>query len=291
MIGDYQKYNQIVDDLPVFNTESFVSNRPEKDKHFYSELTETQIFNHFLQSEAKECFPFFYKINERLSYNLWEGRGDSKPEKTRSSSITARRSTLSKLLNDEGVEQNYKDLIINSYLKESQVKNISQLCPFNDFNDAASSHSGNQAKNSSKPGKNGKKETLQDLILNYQNSETYLIPPYFIPNSHFVDASEISQLIKGDNWNILGENNRIFSNSDFKLLNLNFKNESIYKVNRYIIPNDKRLINNNPLNTNLVLTNSIGNIKNIISGFEQRVEQVKKNKIFLKSTQKKGEQL
>jgi hypothetical protein len=287
MIGDYQKYNQIVDDLPVFNTESFVSNRPEKDKHFYSELTETQIFNHFLQSEAKECFPFFYKINERLSYNLWEGRGDSKSEKTRSSSITARRSTLSKLLNDEGVEQNYKDLIINSYLKESQVRNISIVSP---FNDAASSHSGNQGKNSS----SSKKETLQDLILNYQNSETYLIPPYFIPNSHFVDASEISQLMKGEHWNILGENNRIFSNSDFKLLNLNFKNESIYKVNRYIIPNDKRLINKNSLNTNmsnLVLTNSIGNIKNIISGFEQRVEQVKKNKIFLKSTQKKGEQL
>lgn len=287
MIGDYQKYNQIVDDLPVFNTESFVSNRPEKDKHFYLELTETQIFNHFLQSEAKECFPFFYKINERLSYNLWQGRGDSKSEKTRSSSITARRSTLSKLLNDEGVEQNYKDLIINSYLKESQVRNISIVSP---FNDAASSHSGNQGKNSS----SSKKETLQDLILNYQNSETYLIPPYFIPNSHFVDASEISQLIKGEHWNILGENNRIFSNSDFKLLNLNFKNESIYKVNRYIIPNDKRLINKNSLNTNmsnLVLTNSIGNIKNIISGFEQRVEQVKKNKIFLKSTQRKGEQL
>jgi uncharacterized protein YeeX (DUF496 family) len=91
------------------------------------------------------------------------------------------------------------------------------------------------------------------------------------------------------------QNNRIFNYSDFKLLNLNFKNENVNKVNRYIIPNDKRLLNKNNLNSNLngnlVLTSSIGNIKNIISGFEQRVEQVKKSKIFLKSTQRKGEQL
>jgi hypothetical protein len=288
MIGDYHKYKQIVDDVPVFNTESFLSNRPEKDKDFYSELTETQIFNHFLQSEAKDSFPFFYKINERLSYNLWGGRGENKSDKTRSSSITARRSTLSKLLNDEGVEQNYKDLILNSYLKESQVRNLSIV---SNFNDTGSSHSGNQVKNSS----SCKKETLQDLILNYENSETYLIPPYFIPNCHFVEAGEISQLIKGEEWSILGENNRIFNYSDFKLLNLNFKNENVNKVNRYIIPNDKRLLNKNNLNSNLngnlVLTSSIGNIKNIISGFEQRVEQVKKSKIFLKSTQRKGEQL
>ena len=50
MLYDYKKYMAIIDDLPVFNTNDFLKERPEADKNFYKEITTTQLYQIFIQN-------------------------------------------------------------------------------------------------------------------------------------------------------------------------------------------------------------------------------------------------
>ena len=66
MYGDYTKYVSFIDDLPLFNKNSFISLKSVQDRKFYEEFTETQIFNQLVQSKCNEiCFPYFYKESIR----------------------------------------------------------------------------------------------------------------------------------------------------------------------------------------------------------------------------------
>ena len=297
MIGDYAKYATVIEDVPVFNIENFVANRPEKDASFYTELTETQLFNHFLQLDVKESFPYFYKTNEKqvniitAANNLLSSNSNSTSKgKVRSNSNTGRRSTMSKTLVDE-TEVNYKDLILNSQLNELSLRNFSVYSG----NDNSSFNDVNKA--------NRDNLTLLDKIIYFENAETYVIPPYFLSSIiGFVDYTEIEKMIKGGDGQILGLEKRIFSNIlDFQKLNyldtgVNcISSDKSVKVNRYIIPdfkNKKRsqiLTLDGPLAVDkFVMSN---NIKNKISNFELRVEQGKKNRIFFKRSQTNSEQL
>ncbi len=51
MIGDYKKYVSFIDNLTLFNTESFLSHRPTPYKNFYTELSQSQIFRQFLHND------------------------------------------------------------------------------------------------------------------------------------------------------------------------------------------------------------------------------------------------
>ena len=50
LLYDYKKYLTLIDDLPVFNTNEFLHERPETDKVFFKELTSTQLFQIFIQN-------------------------------------------------------------------------------------------------------------------------------------------------------------------------------------------------------------------------------------------------
>ena len=50
ILHDYKKYLAFIDDLPVFNTNVFLSEKPESDRVFYKELTTTQLFQIFMQN-------------------------------------------------------------------------------------------------------------------------------------------------------------------------------------------------------------------------------------------------
>ena len=50
LLFDYKKYLAFIDDLPVFNTNAFLHDKPEVDKDFFKELTTTQLFQIFMQN-------------------------------------------------------------------------------------------------------------------------------------------------------------------------------------------------------------------------------------------------
>ena len=111
--GDYHKYNAIIEEVPIFNTQNFLESKPDKEKAFYSEFTETQIFRNFLQFEPKEYFPYFF--NQIEKYKNLSGK-DKKTLKHSNSIISGRRSNIFISLNDDE-EMEYKEIILNSKLK------------------------------------------------------------------------------------------------------------------------------------------------------------------------------
>jgi hypothetical protein len=69
IIGDYMKYLSFLDDIPLFNSDSYISQRPKNSKLFCGEFIQTQIFRNFLQCEEREEFSYFKKvISENTQY-------------------------------------------------------------------------------------------------------------------------------------------------------------------------------------------------------------------------------
>ena len=62
LLGDYQNYLSFVDDLPLFNEESYLQTK--KSTGFYREFIDTQGFNYFLQFSDIKYFPYFHKKNQ-----------------------------------------------------------------------------------------------------------------------------------------------------------------------------------------------------------------------------------
>ena len=52
MFGDYKKYTINIDTLPLFNTNSFVNCKNNKNKAFFSDFTQTVNFRHFSQDKV-----------------------------------------------------------------------------------------------------------------------------------------------------------------------------------------------------------------------------------------------
>ena len=62
LLYNYKKYLTIIGDLPVFNTNDFVYDKPENEKNFYKELTSTQLFQIFIQNSLH------YMNNKNINY-------------------------------------------------------------------------------------------------------------------------------------------------------------------------------------------------------------------------------
>ena len=50
MLNNYKTYLAIIDDMPVFNTNAYLKDKPEGEKRFYQELTSTQLYQIFIQN-------------------------------------------------------------------------------------------------------------------------------------------------------------------------------------------------------------------------------------------------
>ena len=67
LYGEYPKFVTFIDDLPLFNKNSFLSLKSVQERKFFEELTETQTFNLLFQNKNIDiCFPYFYQ--ESLKY-------------------------------------------------------------------------------------------------------------------------------------------------------------------------------------------------------------------------------
>jgi len=71
ILGKYKEYFFIVDDLPIFNKESYIESQRSEDRLFYKEFTETQTFLQFLvveKEEMKKRKNFIHKFNSIPKY-------------------------------------------------------------------------------------------------------------------------------------------------------------------------------------------------------------------------------
>jgi hypothetical protein len=66
LFGDYKNFTSFIDNVPFFNSNSFIANRKSSTKNFYNDLTQTQIFRHFLQLAATNSEVIFYQYYEEV---------------------------------------------------------------------------------------------------------------------------------------------------------------------------------------------------------------------------------
>ena len=70
LLFGYSQYLTFMDEIPLFNTDEFISNKPKNQKKFFEEFTSTQIFTQFLQTDTKEYFPYFIKIENQIKNKI-----------------------------------------------------------------------------------------------------------------------------------------------------------------------------------------------------------------------------
>jgi len=127
LLADYAKYLTFMEDFPLFNTESFVANKPKVQKKFFSDFSSTQIFRQFLQNDSKENFPYFYKIENKIKNEI--------NSNSRQSCFTPRTSNLdvSKYFHVRSHSNNLLDI-------KNQVK-VDETSRINDISGARKSES------------------------------------------------------------------------------------------------------------------------------------------------------
>jgi len=70
LLNGYTQYLTFMEEIPLFNSESFVANKPTIQKKFFNDFSSTQIFRQFLQNDSKENFPYFYKIETQKKNSI-----------------------------------------------------------------------------------------------------------------------------------------------------------------------------------------------------------------------------
>ena len=191
LFHDYKKYLAIIDNLPVFNTNAFLKDRPEIDKKFYEEITTTQLYQVFIQNSLS------YPSNDDKTYFF-----DEIMEKYLYEKEQNLKSKYYMVLHDK-FRSSMKEKLFTSKKKyiiqpSSHLKLFSQLKPFENL--------GNQNLNKSK-----KRKSLIDEINLYLKEELK-------DNTNSLNTNEI-----------LEENNRIIYN-EINISNKNDIKELFYFI-------------------------------------------------------------
>ena len=112
LLSGYTQYLTFMDEIPLFNSESFIANKAKDQKKFYSDFSSTQIFRQFLQNDSKENFPYFFKIENQNRKTI--------NSNTRQSSFIPRTSNLdiSKFIH---IRSNSNNLIASKNQNEGNI--------------------------------------------------------------------------------------------------------------------------------------------------------------------------
>ena len=113
MFHDYEKYLYLLDEQDVvFNKSLFLNTVPNNEKHFYSEIIDSQLFQQFTQNVIKEDFNYLYtKLAQR------EKEKDKKEKKKKKKEKEEKKQVI---LKNYVVSPNYLNI------KDTDVKNIEQ---------------------------------------------------------------------------------------------------------------------------------------------------------------------
>ncbi len=130
MYGDYIKFLSFIDDTPLFNKESFLISKVTKERNFYDEFTETQMFNQLVQNKKiKESSPYFH--NESIKFLNYQNSMVLSMNRRSSASISSVFGNVQKY----SISGPIKSLVSNdssedSYGSENENENIFVLRPY-----------------------------------------------------------------------------------------------------------------------------------------------------------------
>jgi len=145
-----------MDDIPLFNSESFVASKPKLQMKFYNDFSSTQIFRQFLQNDTKDNFPYFYKIeNNRknaLNFNARQSYLISRTSSLDISKYMHSRSTCNKLLN---------------YNNKSAIESLRKI-------DISQNNPGKSENNANLNDKSSKDKT-KSILINFQNLNFFIV--------------------------------------------------------------------------------------------------------------------
>ena len=196
IFGDYKKYVSFIDKTPIFNTKSFIALKPEKYSEFYDTIVNTHIFKYFLQIESEENLFYFNKLCLRYSNRQYISFKNSKKKiliekihKNNSDKNNTGNNIINNLNNSFcGKSENFrsasqntrKDIKFTDKKICNKTSNISSRKYSNAENSDSYSYSYSKSDN-----------VEVSYNKNSENSENYIILPYFI---HTLLNSEISKI-------------------------------------------------------------------------------------------------
>ena len=260
MVGDYKKYVSYIDNLPLFNTDSFLINRPSKYKTFFTELTQSQIFRQFLHNDNMHPRIYFEKMCNRFSgsINLVK-RSSSKTIRKISSvkncnllNINSDNTTTVSISPNIYVNKNNVSDTVNDSDSKITLENSQCKLKILIFLNLVKSN----IKNNSTIKNYSVDRSIEKDIENLGSSGNYLITPYFINETIIksdiikieevliekfgerLDKTDLSTVNYFNHVNINNSNNSKISNTTINNLNL-LQNDFFFKNNIFIINETK----------------------------------------------------
>ena len=222
ILGKYKEYFFIVDDIPVFNKESYIESQKSEDRLFYKEFTSTQLFVQFLTIEKEEMKKRKFNFNKnatpiygRTYENLYVDHSFFYLRKN-------------KMKNDNLLNSNKKSY--KKFFKLGKKNNNN-----NDNDNESDVNNSSRYKDSDILDNSGLEEILKisNIISKLNKSDNnlrILLMPYFIENyeNNNMDNIQKKEYIQNKLNEILGLDNEIE-----KILN-------IHNLPYYILPSYKR---------------------------------------------------
>ena len=220
VLGKYKEYFFIVDDLTVFNKESYIESQKSEDRLFYKEFTGTQSFMQFLSIEKEEIKKrknFIYKLDSSPIY----GRSYENMYIDHSFFYFRKNKMKNENINNSATKKSYK-----SYFRFGKVNND---------NESDLIFDSSRNKDSDILDYSGIEEVLKitnitSKLNKNDNNLRILLMPYFIENfkNNNMDNEQKKDYIQNRMNQLLGLDNAIE-----KILN-------VHNLPYYILPSYKR---------------------------------------------------
>jgi hypothetical protein len=172
------------EDIPLFNKESFIENKLKSQKKFYNDFTSTQIFLQFLQTDSKENFSYFHKIDTINKNQI---------------NINSRKNTFIPKMADLDISK-YFHLSTNSSNRCSIVSMdnmlIDSLRENSFYIDNKNKDNNNKDKDKDKDNKKKSNKKIEKVKI---NSDTFSIKNFFNKNNNStIDKSKLKDLTNID---------------------------------------------------------------------------------------------
>ena len=114
-IGDYEKYLNYIDEIPIFSQDTFLKTRANENQDFFLNLTDTRMFYDFIQNIPTKTFPLFKKFCLRYINDICTNSMLKRKESKKLNSPVKKRSSNS----NSNIFESFPALIGMSSSKES----------------------------------------------------------------------------------------------------------------------------------------------------------------------------
>lgn len=236
LLTGYNHCLTILEDIPLFNTESFIENKPKSHRKFYTDFTATQIFLQFLQTDNKENFPYFHKIDQINKNHLNQNsRKNTYIQKTADLDI-------SKYFHLNGNSSRGSVASMDKYLVESLRANSLGNASLQDKKESKKEKEKTGASNSNKDKRNSDTFSMNNLNFNSEKKLNFIIDDNYLCN--FKEIYYLFPYFHEINCNAMMKNDYLKDYNYFvALMNKYFDEEILKEREGKIILKSHNLIN------------------------------------------------